>query len=208
MWQNRDAFTSGSHHAPEIGSTQGRFASEAERNNTNAVFKDLDLLKDHNRGIILGPTKRCNLIRTVISDANFLSERNIMDYSLLVGISSYADTPAEQEATPDAAAAVDPSATRSGGVVSVFRQDHGGYTATDESDRPAPSGEVYHLGIIDILQEYNARKKVEHSLKALTSREEISCVDPDTYRSRFVNFISTICWCQDQPMITRTKLVR
>eukprot|EP01105_Mastigella_eilhardi_P009478 TRINITY_DN2236_c0_g1_i3.p1 TRINITY_DN2236_c0_g1~~TRINITY_DN2236_c0_g1_i3.p1 ORF type:complete len:547 (+),score=80.81 TRINITY_DN2236_c0_g1_i3:103-1743(+) len=52
------------------GSTQGRFASEAERNNTNAVFKDLDLLKDHNRGIILGPTKRCNLIRTVISDAN------------------------------------------------------------------------------------------------------------------------------------------
>lgn len=48
----------------------------------------------------------------------------------------------------------------------------------------------YYVGIIDILQPYNARKKVENALKRIReSQQEISCVDPVTYASRFLQFL-------------------
>lgn len=48
----------------------------------------------------------------------------------------------------------------------------------------------YYMGIIDILQPYNARKKVENALKRIKeSQEQISCVDPVTYSTRFIQFI-------------------
>jgi hypothetical protein len=40
----------------------------------------------------------------------------------------------------------------------------------------------YMLGIIDILQHYNARKKMETFFKGITAKKtQISCVDPKSY---------------------------
>ena len=51
-------------------------------------------------------------------------------------------------------------------------------------------GEIYFMGIIDILQQYNARKQAETFFKGFTaSRRDISCVDPEWYAERFVKFI-------------------
>jgi len=51
------------------------------------------------------------------------------------------------------------------------------------------SKEIYYIGIIDILQRYNTRKFVEHAYKASYLNEhEISCVDPEYYAERFINF--------------------
>jgi len=51
------------------------------------------------------------------------------------------------------------------------------------------SKEIYYIGIIDILQRYNTRKYVEHTYKATYLDEnEISCVDPNFYAQRFINF--------------------
>ena len=51
---------------------------------------------------------------------------------------------------------------------------------------------IYHIGIIDFLQEYTIVKKAETLLKTkiyLNPAVLISCVPPAMYRQRFVNFI-------------------
>ena len=54
-----------------------------------------------------------------------------------------------------------------------------------------PTSEIYYVGIIDILQQYNVTKKIEHVFKSLRyDRHEISAVDADEYASRFVRFIT------------------
>eukprot|EP01114_Cavostelium_apophysatum_P001266 TRINITY_DN11072_c0_g1_i1.p1 TRINITY_DN11072_c0_g1~~TRINITY_DN11072_c0_g1_i1.p1 ORF type:complete len:168 (+),score=46.95 TRINITY_DN11072_c0_g1_i1:198-701(+) len=73
---------------------------------------------------------------------------------------------------------------------SVFNTFEGGYQATDENDDP--SDEVYYFGIIDILVEYDVKKKIEHQYKSkVYEDQEISSVDPITYANRFKRFIST-----------------
>ncbi|XP_078440702.1 phosphatidyl inositol monophosphate 5 kinase [Wolffia australiana] len=52
---------------------------------------------------------------------------------------------------------------------------------------------VLYLGIIDILQEYNTSKKIEHAYKSLKFDSlSISAVDPLHYSSRFLSFIQRV----------------
>ncbi|KAK6244651.1 hypothetical protein QUC31_011060 [Theobroma cacao] len=52
---------------------------------------------------------------------------------------------------------------------------------------------VLYLGIIDILQEYNMTKKIEHAYKSLQfDSVSISAVDPTFYSQRFLNFIQKV----------------
>ncbi|XP_008787445.2 phosphatidylinositol 4-phosphate 5-kinase 9-like [Phoenix dactylifera] len=52
---------------------------------------------------------------------------------------------------------------------------------------------VLYLGIIDILQEYNMTKKIEHAYKSLQFDSlSISAVDPVFYSKRFLRFIRTV----------------
>ena len=67
---------------------------------------------------------------------------------------------------------------RDGGISSKTRE---GGNGTD----------VYFVGIIDILQQYNTTKQLETSIKSLSSdRAIISCVPPGEYANRFVTFLS------------------
>jgi 1-phosphatidylinositol-4-phosphate 5-kinase len=52
---------------------------------------------------------------------------------------------------------------------------------------------VLYLGIIDILQEYNVSKRVEHAVKSLKFDPlSISAVDPSSYAKRFVKFLESV----------------
>ncbi|XP_061353907.1 phosphatidylinositol 4-phosphate 5-kinase 9 [Gastrolobium bilobum] len=52
---------------------------------------------------------------------------------------------------------------------------------------------VLYLGIIDILQEYNMTKKIEHAYKSLQFDSlSISAVDPTFYSRRFLDFIQKV----------------
>lgn len=52
---------------------------------------------------------------------------------------------------------------------------------------------VLYLGIIDILQEYNMTKKIEHAYKSLHFDSlSISAVDPTFYSQRFLEFIKKV----------------
>ncbi|CAN0220924.1 unnamed protein product [Laminaria digitata] len=54
----------------------------------------------------------------------------------------------------------------------------------------AAGTDVYYMGIIDILQQYNTRKHGETVWKCLRhERYKISCVDPQLYFERFVEFL-------------------
>ena len=62
------------------GSTLGRKAKEGE-----VVYKDMDIIEEGAK-LPVGPTKKSMIIEQLKKDAAFLSEMNVMDYSLLVGV--------------------------------------------------------------------------------------------------------------------------
>ena len=52
---------------------------------------------------------------------------------------------------------------------------------------------VVYMGIIDILQDYNMSKKLEHGWKSFyLDGQAISAVDPVLYSKRFSNFMSDV----------------
>ena len=52
---------------------------------------------------------------------------------------------------------------------------------------------VLYLGIIDILQDYNLKKKLEHAGKSLfLDPMSISVVEPKLYARRFINFLEKV----------------
>lgn len=52
---------------------------------------------------------------------------------------------------------------------------------------------VLYLGIIDILQEYNMKKKIEHACKSLKFDPlSISAVEPKIYSKRFITFLEKV----------------
>jgi 1-phosphatidylinositol-5-phosphate 4-kinase len=67
------------------GSTVARQASDKERAKDMPTFKDNDFLND-GQLIRVGTEKRDKLMATIQADTEFLSNLNLMDYSLLVGI--------------------------------------------------------------------------------------------------------------------------
>jgi len=49
---------------------------------------------------------------------------------------------------------------------------------------------VVYMGIIDILQEYNMKKKVEHTCKSMKyDPMTISAIEPTLYSKRFIDFL-------------------
>jgi len=67
------------------GSKIGRFIpTEEEINNKLAVLKDLNWIKNEKK-LYLGDKKREMFIKQLEKDVKFLSDNNVMDYSLLVG---------------------------------------------------------------------------------------------------------------------------
>lgn len=51
---------------------------------------------------------------------------------------------------------------------------------------------VLYMGIIDILQEYTVKKKIEHVYKSLKfDPMTVSVTNPKIYAERFINFLDT-----------------
>ena len=53
--------------------------------------------------------------------------------------------------------------------------------------------ELYHVSVIDYLQEWNAHKRTEHWLKSFKVKDilGISAVEPVFYKKRFCDFMRT-----------------
>jgi 1-phosphatidylinositol-4-phosphate 5-kinase len=73
-------------------------------------------------------------------------------------------------------------------VESIFTKEDGG--CCGQLDDGRPSKEIYYMGIIDILVEYSAGKKIEHAAKTLKyDGHDISAVNPNFYARRFQEFL-------------------
>ena len=74
-------------------------------------------------------------------------------------------------------------------VVHATRRDSEGQLISEST-----TGEFYHVilffGIIDILQDYDISKKLEHAYKSIQyDSTSISAVDPKLYAKRFKDFM-------------------
>lgn len=244
------------------GSTVGRECSEEEKEKKGslAVLKDLDLAREvalvrslenprsrlsSEYGLHIGPTAKAALLSQLRRDVALLTECQVMDYSLLVGVvdmdSEKLDMKSidalikseiqEQVLWEKSKAAKKPSWRRSvvatvttpfrilvapvvflgrrglssvestlssvltlplpyygaglcgvdGGVLSVLEGKRNGHRA------------IFYLGLIDFLQPWTTRKVLERQMKGLIGYDikAVSCVNPEEYASRFLDFIET-----------------
>jgi hypothetical protein len=157
------------------GSRLGRAATrDSKKSNRVVVQKDLDF-EENNRTLLMERTTQLCFELQMETDVAFLQRLNVMDYSLLVGISFISPSPESPpiQITEDE---------------SIFRREQGGFRAR------MPDGtlllEIYYLGIIDVLQQFNFTKAVESSMKSIAyDKNEISSVNSEMYAQRFINFI-------------------
>ncbi|XP_065566857.1 phosphatidylinositol 4-phosphate 5-kinase type-1 alpha-like isoform X2 [Artemia franciscana] len=197
------------------GSTYKRKASKEERSKKSPTFKDLDFMEIHPEGILLESETYDALMKTMNRDCRVLESFKIMDYSLLVGVhnvSKARNEPVIEEVERDDQIDVEdssrPPLARS---KSINRQRLiANSTALEsiqvnqeEEENDFPSGAIpawnesgdrlaLYLGIIDILQSYRFKKKLEHAFKSLiTDGDTVSVHRPNYYSKRFLDFMKS-----------------
>ncbi|XP_031247617.1 phosphatidylinositol 4-phosphate 5-kinase 6-like isoform X2 [Pistacia vera] len=199
------------------GSSHGRTTAKPESSiDPTTTLKDLDL----NFIFRLQKVWFQEFCRQVDRDCDFLEQERIMDYSLLVGLHfreaiSYRDTH-----TPRTSGVHTPKEDNEPGAPRLSRVDMDQLlfdptrwasiklgvnmpARVEQTVRRSdcetqligePTGEFYDVilffGIIDILQDYDISKKLEHAYKSMHyDPTSISAVDPRQYSKRFRDFI-------------------
>jgi 1-phosphatidylinositol-4-phosphate 5-kinase len=203
------------------GSTYKRKASKSELQKSHPTFKDLDFLEHHPEGIFLEADTCSALIKTMQRDCRVLESFKIMDYSLLVGIHNLdlsAKEKAEKRAKMRDNSCEDDELgelTQGTGLSrsrSINRQRLVAHSTALESiqaesepvdaEDDVPPGGIparnwkgerllLFLGLIDILQSYRLKKKLEHTFKAMIhDGDTVSVHRPGFYAERFMGFMA------------------
>ncbi|GJR64673.1 phosphatidylinositol 4-phosphate 5-kinase 4-like protein [Tanacetum coccineum] len=178
------------------GSSLGRLTDKPESEiQSTTILKDLDL-KFMFR---LDKAWIQEFRRQIDRDCDFLEQERIMDYSLLVGL-HFKDTNVSELGTSIDNRGIDDSTYQ----VSEPEGSKLGISMHSRVERMErknelellgePTGVFYDVviffGIIDILQDYDITKKLEHAYKSFQyDPTSISAVDPRQYSRRFRDFI-------------------
>ncbi|XP_023329217.1 phosphatidylinositol 4-phosphate 5-kinase type-1 beta isoform X7 [Eurytemora carolleeae] len=192
------------------GSTYKRKASKHERSKSSPTYKDLDFSELLPEGILLEAETYTALMSTMRRDCRVLESFKIMDYSLLVGVHNL-DVAARERSEGVASPSEGGGGGGEGGK-NLQRQKLVAHSTAMESiqatsdpvDIPTelPSGGIparnhkgerllIFLGLIDILQSYRLRKKLEHTFKAMIhDGDTVSVHRPGFYAERFMNFMA------------------
>jgi len=164
------------------GSTIGRYDKKRK---PGSILKDLDIVQ-HNRKLYLPTSERKEFVELLRKDTEFLATYKVMDYSLLLGI--YYETPENKEKTEAQKKKLEENKNV---IPTLFQSKFQKYYNGLKVTRTDGVTEVYYVGIIDILIQYVAKKKVEHLFKAIAySGDEVSVVNPRFYSDRFFDFIT------------------
>lgn len=130
------------------GSTHNRTIGFKDWSSSHAL-KDMDF----NRKIWVGPSMKAQLLEQFEIDTIWLEKMNICDYSLLVGLHYISD---------------DSSISSSSIVRSKFKKDKGGILCEyPDYLNPNQKKVIYFCGLIDILTEFNLKKKGESAWKLI-----------------------------------------
>ena len=190
------------------GSTVGRECSveEQKAKGANAVLKDLNLKRevDADRinqqsmcGIHIGKQTKSALMTQLRKDVDLLNRCGVLDYSLLVGtaemerISDWHKSNKKSFIFPTTIHKVltwmDSPFPYHG---SILPKVDGGHLSCLMGTRRGKEV-TYYMGIIDFLQPWTIKKRLERDLKGLAGYDTkaISCVAPADYAARFLDFI-------------------
>jgi 1-phosphatidylinositol-4-phosphate 5-kinase len=148
------------------GSTLGRLTADRE---DKSIAKKDNNFNLEGRKIFIGERRKEYIMELIKKDVQFLERNSIIDYSLLLGISTGNDKVKKKQG------------------FSIFTEvDDGGMMSENR-------GELYFLGIIDILTYYGARKKLEHFFKTTVHKKEaVSCAPPAFYAERFLRYMNEV----------------
>ncbi|XP_061903788.1 phosphatidylinositol 5-phosphate 4-kinase type-2 gamma-like isoform X3 [Entelurus aequoreus] len=178
------------------------------------TFKDVDFMNNMQK-IYVSDEQKESIMDKLSRDIEFLARMRIMDYSLLLGIHDVQRAEKEEEAMgtessgaeeePDEiVSAVAPMSSTSpegiAGYMSSFKAMGPGEfdpyvdVYAVESAVGAPQREVYFMGLIDVLTQYDTKKKAAHAAKAVKhgAGADISTVHPEQYAKRLREFITKI----------------
>uniref|UniRef100_A0A671YA30 Phosphatidylinositol 5-phosphate 4-kinase type-2 gamma n=1 Tax=Sparus aurata TaxID=8175 RepID=A0A671YA30_SPAAU len=188
------------------GSLVSREASFKEKVKELPTYKDVDF-RNNMQKVYVSDEEKQKIMDKLSRDIEFLVRMRIMDYSLLLGIhdveraerdeeeemeSSYEEE--EEEETDMAPAPGSTSPEGISGYMSSFKPMGPGefdpYVDVYLSDYK----EVYFMGLIDVLTQYDTKKKAAHAAKSVKhgAGAEISTVHPEQYAKRFREFITKI----------------
>ena len=125
--------------------------------------------------MLLDPQDQSHILETLESDSQFLRDLKLMDYSILIGIEE-----------------VKPSVSIQEGFLTHMQS----FGPTSSSYQFASKCQkfIYHICLIDYLQTYNLKKKMEVVYKSKVKHaktEEISSMNPRSYQERFYKFVRT-----------------
>ncbi|XP_074421235.1 phosphatidylinositol 5-phosphate 4-kinase type-2 gamma isoform X1 [Larus michahellis] len=169
-----------------------------------------DFMEKLKRDVEVGESGGCTPPPRAIS---FLVQLKIMDYSLLLGIHEVgrAEQEEEEEVEEEEGGGDEGGAAVGVGSYGTSPEGIGSYLNSHRPLGPgdfdpyvdvyalrgteaAPRREVYFMGLIDVLTQYDARKKAAHAAKTVKhgAGAEISTVHPEQYAKRFLDFITNI----------------
>lgn len=134
--------------------------------------KDCDFIESDDSCINLLKHDEDIFLESLNNDVKLFFDCNLMDYSLIF-----------IKALKNPSSAKLQSKNSSKNFFKMFRS----YESSDKKF-------IYSLAIVDYLQNYDFLKLMETQLKSFFKEkpEEISCVDPEYYRNRFLKFIFSI----------------
>jgi 1-phosphatidylinositol-4-phosphate 5-kinase len=145
------------------------------------------------RKFMVEPELGAKLISQAVRDVKFLASRNLMDYSLLVGVNPSSLASAVEPGTGIVSDDV-LSASRSGGAGGGCGDSHGGSVFQFGVRSTGAKGEIYYFGIIDCLTDYSKRKKVAHCCKTCFKfrAEFLSTIPAPEFAERFLGLIHRV----------------
>lgn len=166
------------------GSTLGR--SSGEDVPKGSLLKDLDIKRKFH---LPDSDVEQRFLEQLHADSQFLAQHNVMDYSLLVGV--HYDNDEGKEKTRKKLVEWTRYYAEDSSFKSLFQVDGSGMAGWNIDTK---TREVYFIGIIDILQKYTPKKKIEHFFKSIPYKANtVSVVEPSYYARRFYNFIKGVC---------------
>ncbi|XP_069055237.1 phosphatidylinositol 5-phosphate 4-kinase type-2 gamma isoform X3 [Lepisosteus oculatus] len=194
------------------GSLVSREASDKEKVKELPTFKDMDF-RNNMQKVYVSEEQQERFMEKLNRDVEFLVQLKIMDYSLLLGIHDVSR--AEQEEEEEEPCHKEEAESENGlaitGSYGNSPEGIAGYLNTHKPLGPgefdpyvdvyavksapgAPQREVYFMGLIDVLTQYDTKKKAAHAAKTVKhgAGAEISTVHPEQYAKRFRDFIANI----------------
>uniref|UniRef100_A0A8C2WXP4 Phosphatidylinositol 5-phosphate 4-kinase type-2 gamma n=1 Tax=Cyclopterus lumpus TaxID=8103 RepID=A0A8C2WXP4_CYCLU len=172
------------------------------------TYKDVDF-RNNMQKVYVSDDEKEKIVDKLNRDIEFLVRMRIMEYSLLLGIhdveraereeeeeemeSSYEEEEEDENTLAPAPRFTSPEGI--GGYMNSFKpMGPGEFDPYVDVYAIQSAREVYFMGLIDVLTQYDTKKKAAHAAKAVKhgAGAEISTVHPEQYAKRFREFTTKI----------------